>query len=595
MSFYESLDVFVGAGVMASATAFGCPMPEGAVAAGSGLSRFLRDRGEGGRFGEILDRLAQEVWLSRDTHGIPVELAEKHATALVGILEKVRPQPDKIVAAINAPIEQKTQAATAAAVDIVARAHQADMFRAGGLLDHVALFLLERLFVQLTTDSALLQNLVPMISAYGAGSASATAPAGSEPAPAAASGPPLAAAALAPAPVPVQQPLATQSATNAIQERYDISPAAMRRFVSILDSQQLKPEARAGRLEELAVWLQVTTAQLVKPSNDDPQVKRLKTEAAEALAAGEFERAMDLLKEVRSTIRGLRRRTQERLEDEIHQLKIQQIEEAAACARLAELAFARGEYDVASELFAEAADSVPTSEPLLRLNYALRQADTLYRQGDCTDDDVALSAAAEHYRRALAAAEQHKNRELVVAARCALGETLSRVSRKSGRSDALREAVKTWQAALALMDRTREPRRVATVLSALGDAFFRIGERDGDEACFDESVAAYAEAETLLDSGGSPLDWALVQLGRGTGLLHIAEREGKDRLWLEAASTLVPALEVLEAQGLGEVGRHARESLRSFHANWARMLGRPSDVSTDPNLSPGARRTGTLH
>ncbi|MFM1815438.1 MAG: hypothetical protein RLZ98_2133 [Pseudomonadota bacterium] len=591
MSFYESLDVFVGAGLMAAAPAVGCNVPPGAVAAGTGLSRFLRERGDGGRFGDILDRLAQEVWLSRDTHGIPVELAEKHAIALVDILEQCRPKPDDISAAIAAPTEAKASVAARIAVDVVSRAQNENLVAPAGILDHVAFFMLERLFLQLTVDPNLLPALEPVIAAYAAGSSASRLPAPSaEPASPAPAVAPQAAATAPSANLPAHAPDggAMQATIEAVRSRYGISEAAMRRFIAILDVQQLKPEARASRLEELAIWLQVTTAQLSKQSNEDPAVRRLKLEAAEALSAGDFERAMERLKEIRSAVRGQRRRTQERLEDEIHQLKLQQIEEAAACARLAEFAFARGEYDSASELFAEAADSVPTTEPLLRLNYALRQADTLFRKGDSADDEIALSAAAEHYRRALASAENHRNKELAVAARCALGETLARTSRSATGTGQLREAVNAWRDALTAMDPAREPRRVANVYAALGDALYRIAERDGEETRVDQAADAYGEAVNLLDQKMAPLDWALAQLGRGTCLLRIAEREGKDRLWLDAASALVPALEVLEAEGLGEVGRHARDGLRSFHANWSRLLGKPEDTGESP-------RTGTLH
>lgn len=597
MSFYESLDVFVGAGLIAVLEAAGAPVPAGAVAAGTGLSRFLRDRGDANRFGEILDRLAQDVWLSRDTHGIPVELAEKHATGLVTILEHVRPAAARLAAAIDAPVDLKLTHASATAVEIVSRAHQQNLLTSTGLTDHIAMFMLERLFVQLTVDSDLLRSLEPMISAYIAGTIASQPKVHSTPATA----PDQLAPVVSGGGIVIKpQGNTQQSALALIQERYGIGNAAMHRFMAIIEAQKLKPESRLARLEELAIWLQVTTKQLTKPTNDDPGIRRIKAEAAEALATGEFERAMDRLKEVRSELRGQRRRTQERLEDEIHQLKLHQIEEAAACARLAELAFARGEYDAASDLFAEAADGVPTSEPLLRLNYALRQADTLHRKGDLLGDDVALSAAAEHYRRALGSAEKHQNTELVVAARCALGETLSRMSRDTESIDQLSEAVSAWRAALSMMDRNREPRRIAAILTSLGDAIYRLSERfenrdENNEFRIDEAAHAYGEAAALLDSRSAPLDWALAQLGRGSCLLRIAERDGKDRFWLEAATALVPALEVLEAEGLGEVGRQARESLRSFHANWSRLLEKPASAANDQSL-PQARavpRTGT--
>ncbi len=590
MSFYESLDIFVGAGLMSAAPAIGANVAPGGVAAGAGLSAFLRERGETGRFGEVLDWLAREVWLSKDTRGIQVEAAQKHARALAGILEQVRPKPEQVTAALAAQPEDRAADATAIAVDVIARAHEQDLFKAQDLTDHVALFLIERLFVQLTADASILSSLGPHLVAFAqstpseaapspAAETSATmpdtvpAPSAPEPAPSPVERTPSAAS--VPAPTVPTSPAAapTTSLTDSVRQRYNIGDAAMSRFEAILEAQQLKPEERATRLEELAVWLQVTTAQLVKPSNDDPEIRRLKTCAADALTNGDFESAMDFLNEVRRALRAMRRRTEQRLEDEMHQLKLQAIDEAAACARLGELAFAGGKYDNASELFAEAADSVPTSELAIRLNYSLRQADALYRKGDMADDELILSAAAEHYRRALQAAENHDNESLLVEARCALGSTLSRVSRFADNTTHLREAVDVWQGALRLMDRTVESRRVANVFANLGDALYRIGNIDTETQSIRQAADAYTEAVSLLNSNELPLDWALAQLGRGTCLLRLAEQEGQDRLWLDAAAALVPALELLEAGGLGEVGEQARASLRTFHANFARLLG----------------------
>ena len=534
MSFYESLDIFVGAGLMSAAPAVGATVGPGGVAAGAGLSAFLRERGETGRFGEVLDWLAREVWLSQDTRGIPVEAAQIHARALAGILEQIRPKPEQVTAALAAAPEDRTADAAAIAVDIIARAHEQSLFKDQDLTDHVALFLIERLFVQLTADSSILSSLGPHLLAFAQSTADEAAPsppadtpeaaaestpevaaepAAPEPAPTPEAQPPSAASVPAPAAPTTPAPAASTSLTDGVRQRYNVSEAAMRRFAAILEQQQLKPEERATRLEELAIWLQVTTAQLVKPSNDDPEIRRLKTNAAEALTNGDFESAMDSLNEVRRALRAMRRRTEQRLEDEMHQLKLQAIDEAAACARLGELAFAGGQYDNASELFAEAADSVPTSELAIRLNYSLRQADALYRKGDMADDELILSAAAEHYRRALQAAENHDNEELLVEARCALGSTLSRVSRFADGSTHLREAVDVWHGALRLMDRTVEPRRVANVFANLGDALYRIGNMDTETQSIKQAADAYTEAVSLLDSKELPLDWALAQLG----------------------------------------------------------------------------------
>ena len=138
----------------------------------------------------------------------------------------------------------------------------------------------------------------------------------------------------------------------------------------------------AWQIAELAQWLQETRNQLLRPTNEPAEVRQLKAKAAEALFAGDFEGAMELLKEVRRSFRKARQRTEQQLQEQLEQLRAEQHQEAMATADVAEVAMARMDFQTAAELFDEAAESIGRSDPAARLRFMLRRADALYYSGE---------------------------------------------------------------------------------------------------------------------------------------------------------------------------------------------------------------------
>ena len=149
MGLYESLDVLVGAGLIASAPAVGCPMPAGAVRDGARLSALLRSRGEADAFGAVLDALAREIWLSQESKGLSLAEAEEHALAMAGALDACRPDPEDIRAALGFPAPGAPRKANGVhsiegriAADVVSRAARMGALRADERAQDLAGFLL---------------------------------------------------------------------------------------------------------------------------------------------------------------------------------------------------------------------------------------------------------------------------------------------------------------------------------------------------------------------------------------------------------------------------------------------------------------------
>lgn len=536
MSVYEALDRFVGAGVLSCAGAVGSEMPAGSVRDGAAFSRFLRERGEGAGFGEVLDALAHEIWLAQERLGFPPRVSEAHAAALALLLDDVRPRTDLIAALINPAKAGSGGGATGEAARNAIRDEFLARARAGGHFDRAALiedlvgFLIDNLLLFLVGHERLLVVLQPAIEAYK--STLGGAPVAEPPVRVAGALPPPAAPAAvksgivaaqvhaggAGAEIATPRKLPVTPSVPAIQARHGLSDGAMRRLDTAMAGQSLSPEQRLERLDELAAWLASTVAQLTRPGNEDSALRRLKADAAAALAAGDFERAVDLLREVRREAREGRRRAEQRLAEEMHALQHQMAEEAAAVARLAELALARFDYAAAAELFAEAATTVPKSEPQLELRYRLRQADALATKGEELGDIAVLATAVVAYREAL-----------------------------------------------VLSDRGRDAVGWALLTVSLANTLAAIGWRDPASAELAEAVKAYEDALSILSRKTAPMRWAIVQLSRGAALIRQGDHGDREQRWLAAAAGLVPALEVFESIGAAEYAELARARLRHVH------------------------------
>ncbi len=75
--------------------------------------------------------------------------------------------------------------------------------------------------------------------------------------------------------------------------------ALSRRLLGLIDTEGLRSEQILPRIEELAGWLADVRTQLQKPSNDEAEIRRLKTRAATALAEGDFELAAETMRLLR--------------------------------------------------------------------------------------------------------------------------------------------------------------------------------------------------------------------------------------------------------------------------------------------------------
>lgn len=564
MSLFESLEALVGSGLIVLAPAAGCQVPAGAALRGSELAGFLRARGEAGPIGEILDRLAYEIWLAQDARGIPMHVAEAHARQLGAVLATCGPDPQTLAAALEARKGPEAGVAhVRLASAVIAVATRSGALEQAGLSPEVASFLLELFFAEALARPKLIESLAPAIAAF-----FEQAPAPANPREASSEGrPPALSGALVPS--------SEGANAAALRTRYGLSERALARLSAIAAKQSASPGPESRTLQDLAQWLQESCARLVAPSNDAPDVRRLKEAAAEALARGDFEEAMTLLLQIRSKLREQRRRTEQRLEEELENLRAELRKEAEATAGLAELAMARLDFARAAELFQEAAESLRESDHERRLHLALRRADALWHAGDEAGDPHVLREAASAYSSVAEAAAAAGYKALAAAASQGLGDALLALADHERSVELVESAIAALRAALQGLTREAAARRWALANFSLGNALACLCEIDqatGER--LEQAAGAYHNALGVLTREADALRWAVISLNHATVLIRLGQIRDTRANWHAAAAAMVPALEVFEAHGAQRYAEQARRSLALLHRHW-KLLDAP--------------------
>ncbi len=539
MSLFESLDGFVGTGVLACAGLIGVEIPSSTPLNGMDLSRHLRAHRLGDSFGSALDGLAHAIWMVQEQRGFSQAVSESHALTLTLMLSEIRLDRAELTAAMDdssqpaasefAIVSRNAPAARLAAAWLT-KAAASGPLEERGLLPDVAGFLLATMFAEIAFPPRLLEELAPTLRSYrdaiaqGDPAPLTIAQDPPQPLPEATSPPASAAASTqvavrSPNATAVRAPLPGVLETASHQVSHQMPAGALERFQAILAQQPMTAHQRQVRLDELTGWLAATVAYLRRPANVAPAMQRVKAEAAEALQAGDLERAMDLLKSIRERLRDERRGAEARIADELSNLRLTMLDEAAATARLGELAMARMEFATAAEFFADAAGQLPVKEYGLEYDYRQRHAEALAGQAETTGDARVLEAAAQAFRQC---------RRLLV--------------------------------------RERDPGSWVRASVGLGDMLMGLAGCAGShaEVPLEEAVASFAEAAEVIDHDAKPRQWGLVQMSYATALFEFGRFRDRQRHWKHAASVLMATLAVLEPLGVTELSLSARQKLQQI-------------------------------
>src|SRR5262245_32841004 len=166
--------------------------------------------------------------------------------------------------------------------------------------------------------------------------------------------------------------LTTQQRENIalLKEKLDLNERQVRASLSILGENDIPPERLAAKLVEIAERFKDLQATALAQPSDDPKITALKGDARKAIEAGELVKADALLADVEA----MQRRDLDRLA----------VNAAETSAQRGEIALTRLRYHEAAKHFASAAAafSPKSSYENKRIEYLVREADALFRQGE---------------------------------------------------------------------------------------------------------------------------------------------------------------------------------------------------------------------
>lgn len=591
MSLFGALSELVGGAALASAPACDLDLPDAIIDDAAGFIGWIADRDEMREVRTAVEAIGGEVWVGSETRGLAQRDLDQHVRAAARLVSRYRPSAAliaEVAAAARAtkpsPAHPGEPLARRIASDIVARARAGGAFSGGlsaipadiPLREEVVLFLLDRAFAHLIDSDRRLMRLAPAMAEL-AGSQSKP---GSKTAAGHATG--LAGLGISRAFLGQIEQAGGPAFLVDLSDRFGLSERSVRRLVALVDSQAIEIEGRIARLQSLAQWLADIRSQLMRPTNDDAEIRRLKTAAASALGDGDFEGAMDALRLVRRELRESRRRTEERLQDEALALRTQMIEEARATARLAELLSARGEHSQAADLFAEAAMALPRADRETAWRYNLQRADALLRHSRERSDASALAEALAAFGSLVRQAAETTNTKALAEACLGHGDALFAASERESNGNRLKDAITIYQKAIQLLERERSHAGLMRARIALARAMARQGERDGSVEALRQAAQAFREAAATIAPDKLPTDHAGVQMSLGGVLLAIEEREGGTALLTEAAEAYRIAIGLLDSESDSERWGEAQMNLGLA------LLGLGEQAGSAPDLEEAA-------
>jgi tetratricopeptide (TPR) repeat protein len=287
----------------------------------------------------------------------------------------------------------------------------------------------------------------------------------------------------------------TNISIQQISQETGVPLAALRGILSSMGETALAeatPEKIESLLKTKAREYLSLQAQLQKFTGDDPEVKRLREAARQALQEGRLPDAKNLLRQAR-----------QRVHEAGQPLRKQEASIAAEQAETAKLEPNPASYREAADLFGEAASLIATDDAPQAREYRLRQASALGDLGHEFGDNGTLREAIALYRQILSGIDRATEPFDWAMTQNNLGAALSTLGERESGTARLEEAVAAYRAALEERTRERVPLNWAMTQNNLGAALQSLGKRESGTARLEEAVAAYRAVLAVYKASGA--------------------------------------------------------------------------------------------
>lgn len=284
-----------------------------------------------------------------------------------------------------------------------------------------------------------------------------------------------------------------------------------------LDADQIEERLRAKAREFNAL-----TDRLNRLSNDDPEVRRLRHAAAEALSMGRFAQAdTHLAAAEERDLAGM-----EDLEALAKQKRLSAAESRAERAAAAKLRTSPDGYREAASHYGEATRIAAPADPEISRDYARRKGMTLIDLGAEFGLNNALLEAVDHFREMTSTVDRTDDPLEWASTQVDLGNALQKLGERESRTAWLEEAAAAYRAALEEYGKAQRPAEWARTQTSLGTTLMRLGEREGRVERLKEAVMTLRTALEKQKQDQVPFDWANTQTNLGTalGMLGALER-----------------------------------------------------------------------
>jgi tetratricopeptide (TPR) repeat protein len=294
---------------------------------------------------------------------------------------------------------------------------------------------------------------------------------------------------------------------------------------------QKKLTAKAAEFKEL-------TDRLNRLSNADPEVARLRREAADALTKGRF-------KEADAHLAMAEARELDGLTDLEAQAKKKRLSAAESRAQRAAAALLRinpQAYRESASHYAEASRIAKEVDAVVARTYASQQGQALVRLGDEFGQNDALLEAIKLFHDMLPSVSKIEAPLQWAMTQNNLGTALRVLGERESGAALLEEAATAFREALRELTREQIPIKWAATQNNLGIVLLRLGERESGAALLEEAAVAFREALKEYTRERIPLDWAMTQNNLGAALHALGERESGTARLEEAAAAFREAL-----------------------------------------------------
>ncbi|MGE4553356.1 MAG: tetratricopeptide repeat protein [Desulfovibrionaceae bacterium] len=323
------------------------------------------------------------------------------------------------------------------------------------------------------------------------------------------------------------QPKANDQELKDLAGHLGIHEQAVAGMLRTLGESNVPLESLPQKLGEIADRHLELERQLRALNSGDPEVDRLRAEAAQALERGEYDRVDALLAQALAI-------DTDALGKQKKVLDARQRSAADTLGLRGDLARTRLDYRAAAANYVRAAETLPEGDAEGRDTFYRRQAHALYLQGEEFGDNQALKDCIEVQQALLKRCPRNQRPLDWAMTQNNLGTALSTLGEREDGTQQLERAVDAYRAALQEYPRAQTPLNWAKIQNNLGAALNALGERESGTQRLEQAVDAYRAALLERTRTRAPLQWAKTQINLGVALRILGER-GNDTRRLEQA------------------------------------------------------------